>query len=292
MRQLNDNQSMANMQSQIALVDDNFGKVLNALKENGIENDTLVIYTSDQANFVGQHGKFGHGAAYVPSSLEEDIMRVPFLVRQSGITPSNVTTDMLISEYDLAPTIMDYAGFPDVTFDNSPGKSFASFLKGKPLGNNWSKEVYYEQGESRGVSTKDYAPWKRVTATTLNTVVDQYRQADGYVTPQFWNNEFYDLRVDPEQRTNLYNDSKYSQIIKELDTKLSQFFNKYADPKYDLWNGGSAKAFFFREGIWKSMYGPEWQVIIEDGTTVPKFSETGAKSNGVVTTTNTTLPVT
>jgi membrane-anchored protein YejM (alkaline phosphatase superfamily) len=129
MRQLNDNQSMANMQSQIALVDDDFGKLLNALKKNGIDNNTLVIYTSDQANFIGQHGKFGHGAFYVPSSLEEDIIRVPFLVKQPGVTPSNVTTDMLISEYDLAPTIMNYAGFPNVTFDNSPGKSFASFLK-------------------------------------------------------------------------------------------------------------------------------------------------------------------
>src|ERR671931_204277 len=116
MRQLNDNQSIANMQSQIALVDDNFGRLLNVLKKNGIDNDTLVIYTSDQANFIGQHGKFGHGAYYVPSSLEEDIIRVPFLVKQPSVTPSNLTTDMLISEYDLAPTIMDYVGLPNVTF--------------------------------------------------------------------------------------------------------------------------------------------------------------------------------
>ena len=129
MRQLNNNQSMANMQSQIALVDDNFGKLLNALKENGVDDKTLVIYTSDQANFVGQHGKFGHGAYYVPSSMEEDIMRVPFLVRQPNVSTSNLTTDMLVSEYDVAPTILDYAGFPNVTFDNSPGKALLHFLK-------------------------------------------------------------------------------------------------------------------------------------------------------------------
>lgn len=282
MRQLNDNQSIANMQSQIALVDDNFGKVLNALKENGIDKDTLVIYTSDQANFIGQHGKFGHGAYYVPSSLEEDIIRVPFLVKEPGITPSNLTTDMLISQYDLGPTIMDYAGFPDVVFDNSPGKSFTSFLKGRPL-DNWSKEVYYEQGETRGVSTKDYALWERVNATNLNLGTYRILEGQGLVIPKFWQNEFYDLRVDPEQNNNLYNDLKYSNVIKDLHTKLTQFFNKYADPKYDLWNGGSAKAFIIRDLMWKQMYGDKWNVITGDGATVPKFTEAGIKTNGTVT---------
>ncbi len=281
MRQANDNQSIANMQSQIALTDDNFGKVLKALKKNGIDNNTLVIYTSDQANFIGQHGRFGHGAYTVPSSLEEDIMRIPFLIKQPGVTPSNLTTDMLVSEYDVAPTIMDYAGFSDVTFDNSPGKSFAPFLKGEQL-SNWSKEVYYEQAESRGVSTKDYALWKRVNVTGLDVGSDRYHEAQGLANPQFWQNALYDLKADPEQNVNLYNDPKYSNIVKDLDTKLTQFFNKYADPKYDLWKGGSAKAFLFRDLLWKQLHGDKWQIITGDGLTGPKFKEAGFKSNETI----------
>lgn len=82
------------------------------------------------------------------------------------------------------------------------------------------------------------------------------------------------MRIDPNQNINLYNDPKYSQIIKNLDTKLTQFFEKYADPKYDLWKGGSAKAFLYRDVMWKQMYGDKWHVIIENGTAVPKFTET------------------
>lgn len=287
-RQISDTQSMANMQSQISLVDDNFGKFMNALKQNGFDDNTLVVYTSDQGDYVGQHGKFGHGAYSVPSSLNEDILRVPFLVKQPKVTPSNLTTDMLINEYDLAPTILDYAGFSDVTFPNSPGKSFAPFLKGGQLG-NWTKEVYYEQGESRGVSTKDYSYWKRVNATNLDLGGTAFHSAQGLETPKFWHNEFYDLTADARQKNNLYNDSKYAGTIKELDTKLTQFFDKYTDPKYDLWKGGSAKAFALRGEMWKAINGPDWKVVIGDGNG-PKFTESGLVGNEGAPRANVTSP--
>jgi hypothetical protein len=96
------------------------------------------------------------------------------------------------------------------------------------------------------------------------------------------------LRVDPEQNVNLYDDPKYSDIIKDLDTKLTRFFDKNADPKYDLWNGGSAKATVYRDGIWKSLYGDKWHVIMENGTTVPKFEETNVFKNNETDTNTTT----
>jgi hypothetical protein len=101
-------------------------------------------------------------------------------------------------------------------------------------------------------------------------------------------NEFYDLRVDHAQKVNLYNDPKYSETIKDLNTKLALFFDKYVDPKYDLWNGGSAKATLVREEIWKNMYGPKWHVIIENGATVPKFKEAGFRNNNEISTSSPT----
>lgn len=281
MRQMNDAQSLANMQAQIKIVDDNFGKFLTALKKDGLDNNTLVLYTSDQANFIGNHGRFGHAAYTIPSTLQEEAtVKVPFLARQPGVTPSNVTTDMLTSEYDVPATIMDYAGFPGVTFDHSPGHSFAAFLKtGKPIA-NWTKTVYYEQGETRGVSTKDYALWKRVNATNLNQGNDTINETPsgygyfGVVKPKFWVNELFDLRADPHQTVNLYNDPKYSQVQKALDTNLTQFFEKYSDPKYDLWKGGTAKAYLVRAQMWKQIWGPKWPgVIVLNGATAPRFHE-------------------
>jgi hypothetical protein len=100
------------------------------------------------------------------------------------------------------------------------------------------------------------------------------------------------LRVDPGQRVNLYGDPKYSDTIKELDTKLTEFFNKYADPKYDLWKGGSGKAFVVREAMWKATTGPSWHIIAGDGKTVPKFTEAGSTNdNSLIPSANlTTIP--
>jgi phosphoglycerol transferase MdoB-like AlkP superfamily enzyme len=153
---LNDYASLAKMAAQNAIVDDGVGKVMDALKRKGMMNNTLVIFSTDQGNYIGQHGLIGHGFQSFPARLDEQIMRIPLVMVQPGVIAQNRTTDKLASEVDIAPTILDYVGLGNVKFDNSSGRSFAKFIKGENM-SDWRQEVYYEQTESRGISTKDFS---------------------------------------------------------------------------------------------------------------------------------------
>jgi len=66
-----------------------------------------VIFSTDQGNYIGQHGLIGHGFQTFPASLNEEIMRIPLFMVQPGIIAQNRTTDRLVSEVDIAPTILD-----------------------------------------------------------------------------------------------------------------------------------------------------------------------------------------
>ena len=251
-RMLNDPETIANMAAQNSIVDDGVGKVLDALQRNGIINNTLVVYTSDQGEFYGQHGLLGHTITTSPSNLYDIVMNVPLIFSQPGIIESNQTNDILVSQIDFAPTILEYVGINNTKFDNSPGKSFSFMLKENKNNNvtEWKNEVYFEQEETRGISTNEYALWLRLNGTGEN--------------------EFYDLTKDPEQNHNLYNDPSYLGIILALTDKLEDFFDVYVDEKYDLWNDGTAKGSVQRPWMWQEIYGEDWKPTTE---VLPKFKD-------------------
>jgi arylsulfatase A-like enzyme len=102
----------------------------------------------------------------------------------------------------------------------SPGRDYSPVLKGKDLDLEWDNVVFYEFENVRVIRT---AEWKYIE-----------RRPDGP-------HELYDLNNDPGERFNLYGQPKQTSIQKELQKKLYEFFNHYADPKYDLWHGGKSK---------------------------------------------------
>jgi hypothetical protein len=249
----NDRATMANTAASVALMDSEVGKIINVLKSNGIEKNTLVIFASDNSMFMGEHGLNSHTLFTNPSSLYEPVMKIPLIVSQPGVTSSNKTADIMISQTDIAPTIVQYAGIKkNATLPNSPGESFAMYLKGEQLP-NWKKEVVYEQEESRGISTKDYQYIKRINGTGNPNYI----------------NEFYNLTSDPQEKINEYNNPKYSNIIKQPDTHLTEFFEKYSDPKYNEWKGGEPKVITVRENMWKHLWGKSWHPILERTPTPP-----------------------
>ena len=147
------------------------------------------------------------------------------------------------------PTLVDYLGYGDVTFENSPGRSFADVLNGIPV-SYWGEDVFFEQEETRGIRTDDFSYWKRIS---------------GIGEP-----ELYDMKKDPGQTINVYGNPEYATVIEELDLKLTEFFAEHADPKYDLWNGGTAKGSVQRPGMFQELYGDEWNTVSEE---LPKFIE-------------------
>ena len=246
----NDPATMANVASQNTLVDDGVGRVLAALREKGLEENTLVIFSSDQGNFYGQHGLWQHTVVTTPSSMYETAMNIPLIISQPGRIKAGQTSDMLIGQYDLPVTILDYVGMGEVRFDNSPGNSFSQALTGAP--GNQREAVFFEQEETRVIRTRRYAYWKRLRSTGQPAL--------------------YDMQTDPDQNRNLVQDPAYQAVVAELDARLTAFFAEYADEKYDLWQGGGAKGSVDRPERYQRLYGPDWTPETE---IKPTFSELG-----------------
>jgi arylsulfatase A-like enzyme len=237
-RMHNDGETMANVASQNSVVDDGVGRLLDVLKERGLEESTLVIYTSDQGNFYGQHGLWGHTDGTFPASLYDAPMNVPLIARYPGVIGEAEVSDLLVGQYDLMPTILDMAGFGDVEIDDSPGRSFADHLRGRALA-SWRDAIYMDQEATRAIRTSAYSYWKRLKGTGKHVL--------------------YDMRRDPGQDRNLYGNPDYADVVAELDGRLTGFFATYSDARYDLWRGGTVKGSTESAAVFKSLYGDQWE---------------------------------
>jgi len=243
----NDHATMANVASQNTMVDDAVGRVLKALDESGLGESTLVIFSSDQGNFYGQHGLWQHVVVTSPSNLYEAALNIPLILRHKGSIPAGSTNEHLIGQYDIPTTVLGYLGI-DVAFEHSPGRSFAGQLAGED--NDWEEEVFYEQEESRGIRTPAFAYWERLPGTGSA--------------------ELYDMAADPGQDHNIIGDPAHRETIASLQQRLSSFFRTYSDPRYDLWNAGTAKGSVIRVNMFKNLYGDDWAPLTE---LVEPFSE-------------------
>ena len=252
-RMHNDPATMANAASQNTLVDDGVGRVMAALRKRGLDENTLVIYSTDQGNYYGHHGLWTHPVVTSPSRIHEIAMNIPLIVRHPGRIPAGRSTDALIGQYDILPTILDYVDVDDVELADSPGKSFAGILVGDTAGENFSEAVFMESEETRGIRTDQFAYWKRLAGTGEPVL--------------------FDMRADPEQQRNVAADPEYANIVAKLDSQLSAFFARYADPKYDLWNGGTAKGSVDRPERYRRLYGDDWTTVT---TQELAFEEPGA----------------
>jgi arylsulfatase A-like enzyme len=196
----------------IQSVDDQVGRLLDYLKENGLDKNTLVVYTSDQGFYLGEHGWFDKRFMY------EESLRTPFLMSWPGvITPGK--TDAMIQHVDLAPTLLELAGLQP--FDSLQGMSM------KPLFNiaadgasapDWRKSIYYHYYEYPGV----HAVKRHYGIRT-----DRYKLIHFYNDVDEW--ELYDLKKDPAEMNNLIADPSYAEIIDSLKTNLVELQKKYQD---------------------------------------------------------------
>ncbi|WP_438988706.1 sulfatase family protein [Polaribacter sp.] len=195
----------------IKSVDDNIGRVLNYLKENNLQENTIIIYASDQGFFLGEHGWFDKRFMY------EESMRMPFVIRYpKKIKPKTVIKDV-ISNIDLAPTILDMAGV------NIPkevqGNSFYKQLKGE-TNNNWRQSMYYHYYE--------YPKWHHVQPH-YGIRTARYKLIHFYYDVDVW--ELYDLDNDPSELNNLIDSENHKSLIVDLKQKLYQLKNNYGNNK-------------------------------------------------------------
>jgi arylsulfatase A-like enzyme len=248
-RMHNDQATRANIAAQNALVDHAVGRVLDALDAEGIAEDTLVVFTTDQGNPYGQRGLWGHPQWTDPPFVHDVTFRVPLLMRRPGHVAPNRVVDRVVSHYDLFPTILEHVRIDGVTIAGSPGRSFAPALAGQAL-DGWEDEAFFEAETARAIRTPTHLYVRHLDGTGET--------------------ELYDLVADPEQWANVAADPTRQAVVAALDRRLAAFFTEHADPRYDLWNGGTGQAMVSRYLLFKQRYGAGWEVTMRVG---PPFDD-------------------
>ncbi|MCA9122657.1 MAG: sulfatase [Planctomycetaceae bacterium] len=188
-------------------VDESVGRLMQYLHDAGLEDNTIVIYSSDQGFYLGDHGWYDKRWMY------EESFKMPFIVKWPGvIKPGSVNTE-LIQNLDYAETFLDIAGAAIPT--DMQGRSLVPLFKGEDT--NWRDSLYYHYHEYPSV---------HMVAKHYGIRTKRYKLIRFY---QFDEWEFYDLEADPEELTNQYSNPAYMEVIAELKVQLEASRHQYAD---------------------------------------------------------------
>ena len=194
----------------IKSVDESVGEVLDYLEENDMADNTIVVYTTDQGFYLGEHGWFDKRFMY------EESMIMPMLARYpKEIEPGTEVTE-LTQNIDFAPTFLDFAGIE--VPDSMHGKSFRKLLAGEEV-DNWREALYYHYYEYPGFHSvrAHYGIKKR-----------RYKLMHFY-KEDIW--ELYDLENDPHEVDNIYGEEGTEAITKELKQELRALQDQYEVPE-------------------------------------------------------------
>jgi arylsulfatase A-like enzyme len=196
----------------IAALDQQVGRVLGKLEETGLSKNTIVVYSSDQGFFLGDHGWFDKRWMY------EESLRTPLIVRWPGVArPGSVNRD-LVMNLDIAETFLDIAGAPVPA--TMQGVSIVPLLRGmRPR--DWRDAIYYQYFE--------YPGWHAVRRQ-YGVRTDRYKLIHYYEVDEW---ELFDLLADPEELKSLYADPAYSRIRSTLEQRLAALRKEYAVPAAD-----------------------------------------------------------
>jgi arylsulfatase A-like enzyme len=199
---------MKNYLRTIRGVDDSVGRLLAALEERGLAQNTVVVYSSDQGFYLGDHGWFDKRWMY------EESLRMPLIVRWPGVVPANAVDEHLVQNLDYAQTFLELAGVEAPA--DMQGLSLAPLLRGEDPG-GWRDAIYYHYyafpsihrvARHYGIRT---ARWKLI----------RHYQFDEW--------ELFDLEADPDELTNLYGRPGLESQTRDLKRRLLDLRVQYGD---------------------------------------------------------------
>ncbi|MDN3670232.1 sulfatase [Echinicola jeungdonensis] len=195
----------------IAAVDENVGRLLNYLNENGLSENTIVVYTSDQGFYLGEHGWFDKRFIY------DESFKTPLLVKWPEKIKAGTKSSVMVQNLDFAQTFLEAAGVEAP--EDMQGESLMPLLEGHP--EEWTREgVYYHYYEYPGF---------HMVKRHYGIVNEDFKLAHFYYDIDEW--ELYDRKKDPMEMNNVYNDPAYVDVVKELKGKLKELRVKYKDSK-------------------------------------------------------------
>ena len=191
----------------VAGVDRAIGRVLDYLEETGLDENTLVVYTSDQGFYLGEHGWFDKRWMY------EESFKMPFVIQCPGVIEPGSTLDAMAMNVDFAPTLLDFAGL-DIP-EEMQGESFKPALSG--TGPAARSSVYYHYYE--------YPKWHKVQPH-YGIRTDRYKLMHFYYSMDEW--ELYDMEADPQEMNNLYAEAD-PLLVEGLKAELDSIRDLYGD---------------------------------------------------------------
>lgn len=193
-------------------VDDNLGRLLEYLEQSGLDENTIVIFTSDQGFFLGDHGWYDKRWMY------EQSLHIPLMVRWPGVIEPGQTDEHMVQNLDFAPTLVDLAGLEIP--DWMQGKSLLPIFRGESP-ENWRESIYYHYYEH---------PSEHSVERHYGVRTDRYKLIHYYQIGEW---ELFDLEKDPDEMQSVHEDPDYEQIRNELETELERLREQYRVPEED-----------------------------------------------------------
>lgn len=191
-------------------LDRNIGRVLDYLEKNGLAENTIVVYGSDQGFYLGEHGWFDKRFIY------EESLRTPFVIRYPNVVQPGTKIDQHVLNIDWAPTLLHIAGV-DVPADIQ-GQSFLPVLQANGKGVKTREASYYHYYEF---------PQPHRVSPHFGVVTERYKLIRFYKGQETW--ELFDRQNDPHELHNLYGEKKYEEVTKDLKVKLRNLIDQYHD---------------------------------------------------------------
>ena len=196
----------------VTAMDANLGRMLDWLEAQGLRENTLVFFTSDNGMNMGHHGIYGKGNGTFPQNMYDTSVKVPALFSRPGHVPEGVVEEGLYSHYDFMPTLLDYLDLDCPDVGHLPGQSLAPLLGGGTCIAPESVVVYDEYGPVRMIRSRTHK------------YVHRY---------PYGPHEFYDLVSDPDERVNLIDSADHREQIEQLKAQLETWFVRFVDPEVD-----------------------------------------------------------
>ena len=189
-------------------VDESVGTLMSTLEDLGLSENTVVIYSSDQGFYVGDHGWYDKRWMY------EESLKMPLVVKWPGVTKPNSTDEHLVQNLDYAQTFLEMAGAEQP--QDMQGQSLVPLLRGE-VPKKWRDSIYYH-----------YYEYPSVHMVPKHNGVrgERYKLIHFYEFDEW---EFYDLQKDPDELQNLYADAAYADEIEQSKAELERLRVHYAD---------------------------------------------------------------
>nr|WP_309099018.1 sulfatase-like hydrolase/transferase [Fredinandcohnia onubensis] len=212
-----DNNHFENLRGYLASItamDSNIGRILDKLDELGIRENTLVCFLGDNGFNFGHHGIWGKGNGTFPQNMFDTSIKVPAILNHPGQLPEGIVCDELVSGYDFMPTLLEYVGIKYSEIGNLPGRSFLGYLNEAKADTEHRENIviFDEYGPVRMIRTKE---WKYI-----------HRYPYGP-------HELYNLKDDPNEEENLFENPDMHDIIKSMKKNLEAWFTTYTNPEVD-----------------------------------------------------------